>query len=117
MDEIKARVAGYKWALEQEAAIDDDQVMAAYLQAFPRGKIPNAGFKAFEQGVLDTFWQSTIRLTIPDAAAMAGTSARYVNQEIADGRLQAEGEGKNRRVRYTEFQRWLDNPARGSRSK
>lgn len=115
---LESRIAGYRWALSSADSIEDDKIFDAYLAAFPGGRVPSEGYADFEQGVVDALsLAGWIFATIPDAAAMAGVSARYLNAEIKARRLAAEGSGKNRRIDYKEFRRWMNNPRRGSRAK
>jgi excisionase family DNA binding protein len=57
-------------------------------------------------------------LTVREAAQRAGVSGAYVRAEIAAGRLAAirpEG-GTYWIINEREFERWLANPRRGTRS-
>lgn len=115
---LESRIAGYRWALSSADSIEDDKIFGAYQSAFPGGRVPSEDYAHFEQGAMDTLslagWTFA---TIPDAAIEAGVSARYLNAEIAAGRLVADGSGKNRRISYKEFRRWMSNPRRGSRGR
>jgi len=57
----------------------------------------------------------TIRVT--DAAERAGVTRRFIQDEINAGKLPAKKDAKGRyAIRVGDFQAWMANPRRGSRS-
>lgn len=56
-------------------------------------------------------------ISVPALAALAGVGRRYVNDEIAAGRLPALRPGRNYVVRGADAAAWLQKDGRGSRSK
>lgn len=120
MDEISIRAKGYEWALREPGTIDDTDVMNAYERLVPGAKYTDDGFKAFELGVMDTLdnWVDMAILATADMARLSGVSDGYLRQEIIADRFPKplEGTGKNRRWSIRQYEAWMDNPKRGSRS-
>lgn len=118
MDTIKIRLAGYEYALRAgEGELDDVPVMEAYERLFPGASYLDDGFRHFEWGVNDMAIQAEPLLSLADVARMSGMSQQYLRAEVKAGRLQPEGEGKNRRISYNQYRAWMNSPRRGSRSR
>lgn len=116
MDTIAIRVAGYEYALRaKEGDLDDADVMIAY-ESLCGGSYLDDGFRHFEWGVNDMAIQAEPLLSLADVARMSGMSQQYLRAEVKAGRLQPEGEGKNRRISYNQYRAWMNSPRRGSRS-
>lgn len=113
MDAISIRVAGYEYALRTPPEHDVD-VMDAYARLCG-GSWQDDGFQWFQFGVDDAAAGESPVLSLADAARMAGMSDAYLRQEVANGRLNPTGTGKNRRISWRQFREWMSNPRRGSR--
>lgn len=124
LSEMRAQAAGYAWRIQNPAANPLDwQAFDACLRGTENEHDHHDEaalhilYDAWMLGVADADLPHLPILSIPDAAKIAGVSARYINNEIHDMRLDAEGEGKMMRLSYAEFYRWLSVAGRGRRRK
>lgn len=56
-------------------------------------------------------------MSVTQAATRSGFTRRYINAEIKAGRLIAERVGNQHIIEGSDFELWMRNPRRGSRTK
>ena len=121
---LRARIAGYAWALEHADSAQDIQasryaywdtiVVPGDLTADDKDALFTETWQAWRVGVEDATGE---RLSAAQIAELSGFNVSYIKAEIARGSLSALLIGNSYLIRPSVYREWADRPRRGSRSK
>jgi hypothetical protein len=131
---LECQIKGYTWALEQQRHTEYNE-LHSYIH-FEERCIKGTELEEdpptesnrmdcwwhWERGVYDAKWllRHDENLSVGDIAERTGFNVAYIKAEITAGRLLAMKLGKGKTSSYTiypmDFERWMKNPRRGSRS-
>lgn len=118
-DKKMVKAWGYYWGTVIDAETEADRDNQDYESAmrgyyFERNGLPEM-LEHFEAGAMAAIQQPHY-LSVTEAAEMANVGRRYINDEIRAGRLFAAKVGRQYQIEMSDFEKWRDNPRRGSRS-